>query len=180
MKSRMLVVALALTPSLGLLAQAQGTIQSIYTDLEGAKCRTVKVERLAGASVESCPGVGGFHLLVESDDDRMSVAVVGPDRREHNLDYWNVVTRAFSSLGKKAEWVVTKRDGKMVPIALIVRVNATVENDGKPKQQSFLTVAKLTADQSCVTDKIASSANANAKARKAAETAASRPCLKGD
>src|SRR5204862_8121599 len=99
---------------------AKREITSIYTDLSGNQCKTIKEDEETGSSVQECPGVGGFRLLVADDDARMSVSGVTPDNKEHSLDYWNIITRSFSSRGKKAEWRVGQRKGKIRPIALIV------------------------------------------------------------
>ena len=159
-------------------AQSPSVAQSVYTDLAGARCASVKAGKDTGASVLSCQGISGFRLLVEDDDDRMSVTVIDSAGRRHPLNYWDVVTHSFSSLGKKAEWRVTRQGGKVAPFALIVRVNASEEIDGKSKPRSFLAVAKLSADQTCVTDAIADDAHGNEAARAAADAAASKPCLK--
>jgi hypothetical protein len=159
--------------------QAEAQVGSVYTDLSGPKCRTVKTDRETGGSEQKCPGVGGFHLLVADDDERMSVTVVSPDGKSHPLDYWEVITTAFSSLGKKAEWRVTRKQGRVEPFALIVRVEASEQEDpGNPKKRSYLAVAKITPAAICVVGKINSVGDANAQARQAADNSARQPCLK--
>jgi hypothetical protein len=66
---------------------------------------------------------------------------------------------------------------KVVPVALIVRVNAYENPENPGKTTSYMAVAKITPQRTCVTDKIAPSARANEEARRAADTAASKPCL---
>lgn len=146
---------------------------SVYTDLAAARCKTVEVEEETGGSVQKCPGVGGYELLVEDDDLRQSVTVVTPDGRKHPLNYWQVITTAFSSLGEKAEWRVEKKGGKVKPYALIVRVNASENPEAPDRKTSYLAVAKLTADKVCVTDKV----KTNEEARQAADASAGKPCL---
>jgi hypothetical protein len=86
-----------------------------------------------------------------------------------------VITQAFSSLGAKAEWRVIGSK----PVGLIVRVKAFEQDDpGAPKRKSYLAVAKITPQEICVTDKIDSSANANQEARRRADAAMTKPCLK--
>lgn len=53
-----------------------------------------------------CGGVGKFKLHVLDDDERSSVSVVAPDGEIFPLEYWEVVTHSFSSLGAGAEWRV--------------------------------------------------------------------------
>lgn len=150
---------------------------SVYTDISGSRCRTISVDRESGATVQSCPGVAGYKLEVEDDDARMSITVVAPGGKKSELSYWQVITSAFSSLGSKAEWRVTSMKGKPAPVALIVRVNASEDPSNPQKTTSYLAVAKITAAKTCVTDKIGPSATANEEARRAADTAATRPCL---
>lgn len=160
-------------------AQTAARITSVYTELSGGRCKTVTVDKQTGSSVKRCPGVGGFRVLVEYDDDRMSLTLVAPDNKEHPLDLWNVITPAFSSLGNKAEWRVVARKGVATPVGLIVRVNAYEQEDpAAPRRKSYLAVAKITRQEICVTDKIDSSANANAEARRRADNATDKPCLK--
>src|SRR4051812_26301558 len=71
-------------------AQHRGGYDSLYTDLSGADCHSEKEDKETGASVERCPGIAGYALLVQNDDDRASVTVVSPDGTQHPLDYWNV------------------------------------------------------------------------------------------
>lgn len=156
------------------LVQAQS---SMYTDLAATKCKTIKVNKESGSSVQSCAGVAGYKLLVEDDDNRMSITVVSPAGKKHPLNYWDVITHAFSSVGDKAEWRVKKDGQKVIPIALIVRVNANEDPDSN-KRTSYLAVAKITPQGICVTDKIQPGAKANEEARAAADSSADKPCLK--
>ena len=147
--------------------------ESVYTDIAPAGCKTVEAHEEGASSVQKCAGVAGYDLLVEDDDSRQSVTVVSPDGKKHPLNYWQVITSGFSSLGEKAEWRVEKKGGKTLPFALIVRVNAS-ENPEKPEQTtSYLAVAKITAAEVCVTDKVKS----NDAARQAADASADKPCL---
>ena len=153
------------------------SVSSIYTDLSPAKCKSIKVTKDPGSSVQKCAGVAGYSLLVLDDDARQSVNVVTPDGTEHGLDYWHVVTGYFSSLGEKAEWRMVNRGGKLVPIALIVRVYANENPDVPEQRTSYLAVAKITPEKICVTTKIKASQTANAEARRAADASAAKPCL---
>ena len=64
------------------------------------------------------------------------------------------------------------------PIGLILRYNASEDPEHPDRTTSYLVVAKITRNEICVTDKIAPGANANADARRAADTATNKPCLK--
>lgn len=181
MKVLLAIVAFTTMSVMILCAEAASQTQttSIYTNLSGNQCKTIKEDEETGSSVQACPGVGGFNLLVAADDARMSVSVITPDKREHPLDYWNIITRAFSNLGKKAEWRVVKRNGQLTPIALIVRVDASEQDNlNAPKKKSYLAVTKITPGEICVTDKISPTVDANEQARQAADNSANKVCLK--
>jgi hypothetical protein len=162
---------------LALLAAAPAVAQaprSVYTTLDDRACRTLSRHEETGGTVQRCPGTGGYALQVLDDDARVSVNVVAPGGRVHPLNYWGVVTRSFSSLGPRAEWRV--RGGR--PYALIVRVNANEDPDRPERITSYLAVARIGPRGSCVTDVIRPSADANARAQRAADVSAGRPCLR--
>src|SRR5207245_11536444 len=76
---------------------AKREITSIYTDLSGNQCKTIKEDEETGSSVQECPGVGGFHLLVANDDARMSISMVSQYKKAHVMVYWNIMQRYLSS-----------------------------------------------------------------------------------
>jgi hypothetical protein len=158
-------------------AQQGDALTSVYTSTSGRSCRTIQYLKETGDIVQSCPGVGGYRLEVADSDSRQSVTVVSPSGKKSDLNYWNVITHGFSSLGDKAEWRVQKTSGKVTPVALIIRVNASENPEAPEKTTSYLAVAKVTPQQSCVTDRIAPSATANEEARRAADSATQKPCL---
>jgi hypothetical protein len=148
--------------------------ESVYTNI--ARCKTIESHEEGASSTQKCAGVAGYSLLVEDADSRQSVTVVSPDGKKHPLNYWQVITTGFSSLGGKAEWRVEKKGARVRPYALIVRVNAS-ENPEKPEQTtSYLAVAKITAAAVCVTDKV----KTNEEARQAADASAAKPCLEAE
>lgn len=149
-------------------------VDSAYTDI--ADCPMVELDEETSAASTLCAGTAGYELLVSDEDARMSITVIAPDHSRHALDYWHVVTFAFSTLGTKAEWRVIDRNGERVPVALIVRVNAS-EGDDPSAITSYLAVAKITREKICVTDRIDPGAGMNAAARRAADSAGDRPCL---
>jgi hypothetical protein len=171
------IFALTLVTALTSVAQSQ-RIQSSYTDLSGSACRTLDVDKQTGASTQRCPGVSGYKLLVHDDDSRQSIAVVNPAGREHELNFWEVITPAFSSVGEKAEWRIARTNGKTLPIALIVRVNASEDPENPKRVTSYLAVSKITSGEVCVTHKIKASSTANDEARRAADSNSNAPCLK--
>ena len=55
---------------------------------------------------------------------RQNIVVVTPKGVEHSLELWSVVSSGFSTVGPKAEWRMALQNGKLVPVALILRYNA--------------------------------------------------------
>lgn len=157
---------------------AQAKLKSVYSDISSSKCKTIEVDKETGSSTQRCAGIAGYKLLVLDDDARQSITVVTPDGKKHPLDLWEVVTHAFSSLGKKAEWRVTRDKGKVSPVALIVRVNASEDVEHPNRLTSYLVVVKVTLEKICVTHKIPPGAEANANGRGAADSSQTAACLK--
>ena len=154
-------------------------LTSIYTNLSGKNCRSTKTVAETGSSVKKCSGVGAYSLLVLNDDSRMSLTLLSPDRKEHSLDLWTIITRSFSTLGEKVEWRVIERRGAVTPIAFIVRVNANIQEDpDKPQRKSYLAVIRITPEKVCVTAKVDASADANTKARQLADASGQKACLR--
>jgi len=153
--------------------------QSVYTSLGEKQCRTVKSAEAGDDGYEGrCRGIAGYTLLLSEGDLRQNITVITPKGTKHSLDLWDVISGGFSSVGPKAEWRMTTRKGKPTPVALIVRYNASEDPEAPNKQNSYLAVSKITATEICVTDKILPGPKANEDARRAADTAATRPCLK--
>ena len=163
----------------GVVTAAGQSNQSVYTSLGERQCRTVKSAEAGDDGYEGrCRGVAGYTLLLSEGDLRQNITVITPKGTKHSLDLWDVISGAFSSVGPKAEWRMTKRNGKPLPVALIVRYNANEDPEAPTKQNSYLAVSKITATEICVTDKILPGPKANEDARRAADTAATKPCLK--
>ncbi len=151
-----------------------GQNRSVYTSLAPKQCRTIKTETTGAGDYEGrCRGVNGYSLTLLEGDLRQNIIVNTPKGAKHSLDLWDVVSGGFSYVGPKAEWRLAK-----APIALILRYNASEDPEHPDHKTSYLVVAKITREEICVTDKIAPGANANAEARRAADTAATKPCLK--
>jgi hypothetical protein len=148
-------------------------ITSVYTSL--SKCRLVKVQ--GDSSNQACAGIGGYNLQLLYGDARETITVIDAQGKKHPLDLWFVVNSGFSSVGQKAEWRVTRRNGKILPIALIVRFGASENAADSSKVTSYLVVAKITRKEICVTDKIRPGPTANIEARKAADESENKPCL---
>ena len=149
--------------------------RSVYTSLDEKQCRVIKSAMNEDDGYEArCRGTAGYALLLSEGDLRQNITVVTPQGTKHSLDLWTVISGGFSSVGPKAEWRIS--NGK--PAALIIRYNASEDPEQPNKLTSYLAVSKITATEICVTDKIPSGARSNEDARRAADTAAAKPCLK--
>ena len=173
---RFLALVWAAALALALTAYAESPTTSVYSSLSG--CKLIKKgPNGEDWSTSACKGYGGYGLRLEYGDARESITVIAPNGKAHPLNLWQVISSGFSSVGKKAEWRVTRKNRKLVPIALIVRLTASENSEDSTKTTSYLAVAKITPTEICVTDKIAPSQNQNEEARQAADAAASKPCM---
>ena len=155
------------------------TNSSVYTPLDEKQCKTLKSPDPEMGDYEGrCRGAAGYTLLVTEGDLRQNVTVVTPKGAKHSLELWDVISGGFSTVGPRAEWRMAKQDGKLVPVALIIRYNANEDPESPNKQSSYLAVTNITDAEICVTDKINPGPKANEDARRAADMAATKPCLK--
>ncbi len=158
-------------------ASAQ-SIQSVYTDL-GKQCKTLEQKPdEAGYLLQRCPGVAGYKVLLEYGDERVELTIVTPQGKEFPLNIGQQITPAFSDSGAKAEWRMKRDRGKLVPIALIVRITANENSENPEKTTSYMAVSKITQSEICITDRIPPGRTQNEEARRAADAAASKPCRK--
>jgi hypothetical protein len=161
------------------VAVAAQSNRSVYTSLGDKYCRKIKSAEAGDDGYEGrCPGTAGYKLLLSEGDLRQNITVITPKGTQHSLELWSVVSGGFSSLGPKAEWRLTTQKGKPVPVALILRYNASEDPESPNKLTSYLAVAKITPTEICVTEKISPGPKANEDARRAADAASSKPCLK--
>lgn len=157
-------------------ASAQSN-RSVYSSLSEKQCRVIKPAK-SGDYEGRCRGTAGYTLLVTEGDLRQNITVITPKGTKHSLDLWDVVSGGFSSVGPRAEWRRALQDKKWVPVALIIRYNANEHPDQPNKLTSYLAVIKITPTEVCVTEKISPGPNANDVARRAADAASTKPCLK--
>ena len=158
---------------------AAQTNKSVYTSLAEKQCRKIKSAEAGDDGYQGrCRGVAGYTLLLSEGDLRQNITVITPKGAKHSLELWDVISGGFSSVGPRAEWRVSMKNGKQTPVALIVRYNASENPDQPDRLTSYMAVSKITSTEICVTDKILAGKNANEDARRAADTAATKPCLK--
>lgn len=150
---------------------AKAAAVSIFTDLHGKACKTIEFDPQTRVSTRRCTGVGGYSLLVHEANAQTSIDIVTPERTVLPLEYWEVVTPGLSHVGRKAEWRVTVRHGKLVPQALLVRLNTGNDELTGPRLApgAIITAARIAPDGACVVYQgDAGGRNADDKARAAA------------
>jgi hypothetical protein len=175
---RLSITGAFLLSALFLSGCSKGEIQSVYTALSAEACKKeVDKNDPNETPYLVCPGVAGYSLIVRRvDSGRKSIDVMDAAQRVFPLKYQEFITRHMSTLGDKAEWRVTMKDGKQVPIALIVPVRAREDNDNPERvTATYLAVAKIAPNEACVTDRI-SEGTAEAEVRSIADKAQERPC----
>jgi hypothetical protein len=176
LKIGVLTLLLMLLPAANAIGQ---TNNSVYTPLAEKQCKTLKRPDSQTGDYEGlCQGVAGYTLIVTEGDLRQDVIVVTPKGAKHWLELWDVISGGFSRVGARAEWRMAKQNGKRTPVALIIRYNANEDPENPNKLSSYLAVTKITPTEICVTDKIMPGPKANEEARRAADAAANKPCLK--
>lgn len=162
-------------------APGRAALHSEYSGLQGEACQQ-KVERNEPNDTPylACPGIGGYALHVRKvESGRVSIDIVDPGGQARPLNLQDTVTRHMANLTGQAEWrVTTTGGGAPRPVALIVNVQAR-EDDEDPEKvtHTYLTVAKITADSACVTDRFLEGVQSMDEVRAAAGTAAQRPCV---
>ncbi|MBD0369868.1 MAG: hypothetical protein ICV60_03375 [Pyrinomonadaceae bacterium] len=176
MHIKFLLLAICFTLACSAVVSAQA-IQSVYTNFKN--CKTLeRDDQAAGYLLEQCRGVGGYKLMVRSQDDRQDITVLTPRGSEQELNLGQIGGGGFSGLGEKAEWRVKREGGKTVPIALIVRFNVVTDSSNPEKTTSYLVVSKITARQVCRIGEVDPGPNANEEARRMADSSATKPCIK--
>lgn len=138
--------------AMALLSVQAAAATSMYSELYGKSCKVVDLDQGSGAATRLCFGVGGFNLLVHEANGQSAVDIVTPARAVYPLEYWEVVTPGLARVGRKAEWRLERRAGRMVPTGLLVRLDS-----GDPAPQgprlapgAIITAARIEADGACV------------------------------
>jgi hypothetical protein len=154
-------------------------METVYTELSGGGC-----EKKADPADPNetpflvCPGVDGYSLIVRRvESGRHSVDVLDAKQRLHPLNYQEFVTRHMSNVTGRAEWRRGKGARQQAPAALIVHVQAREDaDDPEEVTQTYVAIAKITAQETCVTDRLEEGTRTEAEIRSLADTARDRRC----
>ena len=159
-------------------ASAPAAPKSVYTQLSGDLCKQ-EIDRSDPNEIPYmvCPGAAGYALIVRRvGSGRRSIDVIDTAGRRHPLNY-ELLTPHMFSLGERAEWRVTTKDGQQIPVALIVRIDERKSIDQPAKiTGSYFAVAKITPTGACVIDRIAKSSTTEAVLRAIADAGQAREC----
>jgi len=152
------------------------SLSTLVTSLTAPACAVLHVQTEGGNSVQRCPGILGYQLLVLDSDSRMSITVVDPKGRQWPLAYDRVITPYFSNLGTQAEWQVLESDAGGPSMALAVKVNAS-EDPESEAVTIYWAVARISPSDVCVTDRIRSGPDDAQRIAAAMAVANSHPCV---
>lgn len=148
---------------------------STYTSIRPDECTVISADN-RGSELRCQPYRKIVVTILEGDlRQSITLRIKGVD---YPLDFWTHVTPYFSILGNLIEWRHEK--GKPDQLTgMIVRLNASEDEEDSEKTTSYLVVSKVTPQSVCVVGKIAPQVrgNQNVKARAMAERAAQLPCL---
>lgn len=153
--------------------------ESVFTTLRQKECAVqIDKEDPNETSMHVCPGVGGYSLIIRQGEGRKSIDIVTPDNKHIPLEFWESVTPHFSHLGPRAEWRVVKKEGVVMPMSLMVRVESH-ENDEFPERvtHSYAAIAKLTPEKTCLTDVILIGSTSKKNIRRHMDAAVEKACF---
>lgn len=156
--------------------RTDGTPKSLVTSLTAPACVVLQVQAEGGNSVQRCPGIRGYQLLVLDSDSRMSITVVDSEGCKWPLSYDQVISRSFTSLGPQAEWRTIEGDAGAGLMALAVKVNAK-EDPESEAVTTYWAVARIGPADVCVTDRIEDGPDEVKRLEAAMALVNKRPCL---
>ena len=141
---------------------------STVTSLSKKVCRELKASAKDNVLYRGrCPGVGGYKIEILAGEEHEYIELITPAGRHFDVSINPV---SYSFLGKSVEW--RTKGGK--PYALIIPFNLKAPDSSR--STTSLAVSKITFTTACVTNVVEPSRNQAARARKLADSAASRPC----
>lgn len=176
MKQILLISLLLIFFSFNLSAQTK-KIESIYTDFTEKNCKELKSDPDNGILYRGeCRGIGGYKLIFYESEHHQMLNLIAPNGDEIELKMQ--ISAAPTSLGRKAEWRVRREGKKIIPIALVIRMNVFDDPEISEKAKSYLTVIKITKESACVTATVEPAIkNQNLKARQLADVSAEKACI---
>jgi hypothetical protein len=143
--------------------------------LGGTRCKLSLNSEAPDESIQRCPGISGYTIIVIDADGRMSLTVVAPDNRKYPLNFGEVVTRKFSRLGQRARWFFPRMGRRTAPTALSVKL---YENDGMtPNETEINVVTRIRNGDTCVVGRVSATESSTSAVEQLVEQSPSLPCL---
>jgi len=156
------------------------SVESVFTRIDAASCtETIDESDPNDTPIRLCQGVGSLSLLVRRvGSGRRSVDVRVPAAGDFPLDLTEIISRHMLELDPQVEWRVSRRDGELLPIALVLRVGIHADED-EPETvtETYAAIARISPEAICLTDRLPESAVNDSSIRAAADTARDRDCL---
>ncbi len=138
-----------------------------YTSLAGCELLRSAPDE-AGFYEHECPGEGGYRLRYTEADLREDLTVIAPGGGGRDRGLTALAGGAFNSLGETVEWRGSERDGRFVPVTLIVRQQVMEDPDPQAPEISYLAVVRLV-PSACVIARIPPGGGQNEQARRLAD-----------
>ncbi|TDN54842.1 hypothetical protein EC843_101900 [Buttiauxella sp. JUb87] len=150
----------------------QGKLTTIQDDL----CVKINEDKYTGATEHKCEGIAGYELLVLYDDNRMSLNIISPEKKQYPLELWSIVTTSFSSLENEVEWRVPDQKRQGQAMAMIVKVTSAGPDAGMTPT-SWWVIIKLASDNVCVTNILEAKSSDIMSVRMLADNSNSLTCM---
>lgn len=149
-------------------------LTSSYTSIDQRDCITLDSDNMG--SIQECESFNHIGVKVIEGDIRQSI-ILSRDREEYDLNFSEVVSPTFSSLGFKIEWRHELGNPENL-LGMIVRFEVNNQYDDSEKASSYLVVSKIVKDEMCIIAKVLPQNNQNKRAREILDSKNPLPCLK--
>jgi len=147
--------------------------ESSYTSIAQKDCRTLESDNLG--SIEECESFSDMKVTVIEGDMKQGITLTR-DNQRHELNFRNLISYAFISLGLELEWRY-KRNEFDNPFALIIRLEVNEDPEDLDKTNFYLVVSKITEKEICIVGKVEAQKDQDNVARRMAEASINLSCI---
>jgi len=147
--------------------------ESSYTSIAPKDCRTLESDNLG--SIEECESFADMKVTIIEGDIKQGITLTR-DNKRYELNFRNAVSYSFISLGLELEWRY-KRNEFEDPLALIVKLDVSEEQEGIDKVTSYFIISKITEKEICIVGKVEPQKNQNSIAQDMADKSHNISCL---
>ncbi|MBV2093240.1 MAG: hypothetical protein KUF72_20355 [Candidatus Thiodiazotropha sp. (ex Ctena orbiculata)] len=152
--------------------------KSVFTSLNNCQSFTDPTDPNS-TPYKLCAGIAGYQLILRKvGAGRKSIEILSDSQQSFPLNYQEVVTRQMFHLGDQAEWRISESSGGSEPRALIAELHVHEDLD-EPHQVTavYLVVAKISTNESCVTDVLEQQKVSRQQLHQLADSAQQRACI---